>query len=111
MPSQLFKKTVPYTIVDEFLKENCMREGKLYVFSKACFRRTMYHKRVEPFCQSILGYYHLSKKYYADRAMNYTRFTTLLRQLCKLHNIPYTSKIIYNKSTYDIVYYINTDTS
>ena len=38
--------------------------------------------------------------------MTYTAFTTVLRQICKFNHIKYTTKIRYEKSTYEIVYYI-----
>ena len=43
---------------------------------------------------------------YINRKQNYSSFLTVIRQLCRVNNISYTSKIIYNKSSYDIVYYI-----
>lgn len=107
MSSQLFKEQVPYKLLCDLLDNNCERDGKFHVFSKICFRKALYHDRIKPFCQNLSTYYHLSKKYYVDRDMNFTRFTTVLRQLCKLHNVPYTSKIEYIKSTYDIIYYID----
>jgi hypothetical protein len=107
MPSQLFKEHIPYIILMDFLSDNCIREGKFYIFSKACFRKALYYDNIKPFCQSVSKYYHLSKKYYVERNMDYSRFTTVIRQLCKLHNVPYMSKIVYNKMTYDIIYYID----
>lgn len=109
MSSQLFKKKVPYKFLHEFLDKYCDREGNFYIFSKVCFRKALYHNNIKPFCQNLSRYYHLSKKYYVDRDMDYSRFTTVLRQLCKLHNVPYTSKIVYDKSKYDILYYIDTE--
>ena len=106
MTSQIFKQIVPYEHLAEFLKLNCMKEGNFYVFSKVHFRRALYHERIQPFCEYLTPYYHKSKQYYVTRQMDYRKFTTILRQLCKLHNIPYTSRITYNKSTYDILYYI-----
>lgn len=108
MSSQLFKEQVPYKLLSEFLDEHCEREGKFHIFSKVCFRKALYHGRVKPFCENLSEYYHLSKKYYVDRDMDYSRFTTVVRQLCKLHKLPYTSRIVYDKSTYDILYYIDT---
>lgn len=111
MLSQLFKVEVPYRVLGDFLDNNCEREGKFHVFSKVCFRKALYHDRIKPFCQNLSQYYHLSKKYYVDRNMDYNRFMTVVRQLCKAHRVPYTSKIVYNKSTYDILYYIDTETA
>ena len=106
MNSQLFKEIVPYQILLQFLNENCHIEDGFHVFSKVNFRKANFHNRVKPLCESIVNYYHVSKRYYVNRTMDYCRFTTILRQLCRLHNLPYTSRMIYNKSTYDILYYI-----
>ena len=106
MNSQLFKKTLPISTLIKFIDDNCVREGKFHVFSKTCFRRAVYHDRIQPFCNILTDCYHNSKKYYIEREMDYTKFTTVLRQVCKLHNLPYASRIVYDKSTYDIHYYI-----
>ena len=107
MTSQIFKQSVPSEHLVEFIKSNCDKEGNFHVFSKVHFRRALYHDRVKPFCERLTDYYHTSKQYYVKRSMDYSKFTTVLRQLCKLHNLPYTSRIVYNKSTYDILYYIS----
>lgn len=109
MSSQLFKKQVPLDILDDFLKSNCAREGKFYVFSKITYRKAIYHNKIIPFCDNLINYYYSSKQYYVKRDLNYSKFTTVLRQLCNLHKLPYTSRIIYNKSTYDILYYISSN--
>ena len=38
--------------------------------------------------------------------LTYNSFTTIIRQICKYNQITYTSQIKYDKSTYEIVYYI-----
>ena len=38
--------------------------------------------------------------------MIYKNFVTIIRQICKYHHIPFTSSIKYNKSKYDIYYFI-----
>ena len=106
MSSQLFRKTVPADILIDFLKTNGIRDGLFYVISKIAFRMACYHDRIRPFCESLTDYYHLSKRYYVQRQLDYSKFTTILRQLCKVHHLPYTSRIVYNKSSYDILYYI-----
>ena len=106
MSSQLFRKTVPSNFLIDFLKTNCIRDGEFYVISKVAFRMACYHDRVRPFCENLVDYYHISKQYYVQRQLDYSKFTTILRQLCKVHQLAYTSRIVYNKSSYDILYYI-----
>lgn len=107
MNKQLFKGTVPRDIIVKFINEYCVREGKWHMFSKSCFRKAVYHDHITELCCSISEYYHVSKRYYVLREINYTRFTTILRQLCKQHNILYTSRVVYDKSKYEIIYYID----
>jgi hypothetical protein len=48
----------------------------------------------------------LSKQKYLERKLAYNNFTTILRQICNFCAINYTSVIKYDKSTYNIIYYI-----
>ena len=38
--------------------------------------------------------------------MSYNNLMTIIRQLCKINNIKYYSKIKYDKNKYSIIYYI-----
>ena len=38
--------------------------------------------------------------------LNYTKFVTIIRQICKKNEIPFSNTIKYDKSTYNIIYYI-----
>ena len=55
---------------------------------------------------SCKPFYHISKQKYLERKLTYNNFTTILRQICNFNKINYTSQIKYDKSTYDIIYYI-----
>ena len=43
---------------------------------------------------------------YLDKKLTYNSFTTILRQICNYNKITYTSQIKYDKSSYEITYYI-----
>ena len=58
------------------------------------------------FKHDIKIYYHISKQYYIDRELTFIRFTTIIKQICHLNNIEVITKIIYNKSKYEMEYYI-----
>ena len=60
------------------------------------------------YCGKYLNkeYYFKSKHHYLEREKTYKNFVTIVRQICKYHAIPYTSKILYSKSTYEIKYFI-----
>ena len=106
MSSQIFKNPVPQNILFELLDKICIKNNKYYILDKISYKKGEYLQILSPFYEIMLQYYYLSKQFYILRKQNYSSFVTIIRQICKKNNINYTSKIIYNKSTYDIVYYI-----
>lgn len=106
MSSQIFKTDVPVELLFDFLRKICKEEDSHYLLSKVSFQQAKYHELVEPFCESLKEYYHTSKQYYVTRQLDYSKFVTIIRQICRANQVSYTSKIIYNKSSYDILYYI-----
>lgn len=107
MVNQIFKEVPPEKIMYDFLNKYAIKNNtKYYYISKIIFRQANLHNEVELFCDHIKKYYHNSKKYYASRTQTYKTFMTILRQICKYHHIPFTSKIKYDKSKYQIDYFI-----
>ena len=106
MSSQVFKKRVPVHLLFDLLTQICQEHDNHLQFSKISFQKAKYHNLLTPFIEKITPYYHTSKIYYITRNLDYNKFTTIIRQICRINNISYTSKICYNKSTYDILYYI-----
>ena len=51
-------------------------------------------------------YYIKLPKKYLDKKLNYNSFVTVIRQICNHLKITYTSQVKYDKSVYDIIYYI-----
>jgi len=109
MKNQLFKKTIPTTILIDFLKKYADDMGNYYIFSSICYNRAKFHNEIQKFCDEIEDYYHTSKKHYVTKKMSFNGFTTIIRQICKSNLITYTSKVNYRQSTYDIIYYIYKD--
>jgi len=56
--------------------------------------------------QFCVPYYLKTKQIYATKEITYKSFLTVVRHICKTNHIPYTNKIKYNKSEYEIIYYI-----
>ena len=106
MSSQVFKEAIPINILFDLLDEICTKHNNHYLLSKTSFQKAKFHNLIVPFCDNIKKYYHNSKTYYTTRSIDYNKFITIIRQICRLNNISYASKICYNKSTYDILYYI-----
>ena len=106
MKSQIFKSLVPINILFELLEKICIKDEKYYLLSKPSYKAAEYHNLIVDFCSKVMEHYHTSKRYYVDRKMNYNKFVTVVRQICSVNNLLYTSKIVYNKSNYEILYYI-----
>jgi len=109
--SQLFKSIAPLDPLYELLEKICIYDGKFYILSKSSYKSGKFNNLIEPFCMKYIDYYHESKKKYVERKMDYNRFITIIRQICSVNSVFYEYKILYNKSTYDIVYYITKDSN
>jgi transposase len=104
--SQIFKEKIKMSILFDFLQEFCVKKDSCYIFENVSFKKAQYNKKIIPFLEKIKKYYYKSKLSYITRKMNYKNFTTIIRQICKNNLIPFTSKIFYFNSTYEIKYYI-----
>jgi len=106
MSSQLFKTKVPIELFTSLLELNCIRHDNYYLFNNAAFKKGLLNESIEAFINNIKDFYYLSKQKYLTNKRSYNMFTTIIRQICKSNNIAFNSKILYDKSKYEIVYYI-----
>jgi len=107
MTSQIFKKTYPKESFINFIEKFAYNNNNnYYLINKSYYKRAIFLDIIKDFIDDIKDYYHVSKCKYIDNVDNYSKFMTIIRQLCKINNINFASKIIYSKSTYDITYYI-----
>lgn len=106
MSSQIFKKHLPKENIFNLLDKICMKNDKHYILNIDAFKKGMYNEIIVNFFEESKEYYHNSKKKYLERKITYNSFVTVIRQICKLNKITYTSQIKYDKSKYDIVYII-----
>jgi hypothetical protein len=104
MKTQIFKTIIPSEILWDYLKENAEKNDDNFIFNKSLYKKSIFHNTVVSFLNKIEPYYHTSKKQYITRKLDYTKFITILRQICKICNISYVKSMEYNKSTYEIVY-------
>lgn len=106
MSTQIFKNNIPNENLFELLDKICLKNEKHYIFNIESYKKGVYNGDIQNFLNFCIPYYHLSKRKYLERKLTYNSFTTVLRQICNFNKITYTSQIKYNKSTYDIMYYI-----
>ena len=107
MSNQIFKGEISNDILFELLEEiHIFKTEKYYALNSSSFKKAQFKKLIEPFCEKIKDAYHISKQFYVTRKINYPKFITIIRQICKLNHTPFNSQIKYDKSSYDICYYI-----
>jgi hypothetical protein len=107
MSNQILREKIPAALLYDLCENiSIFKTDNYFVLNKSSFKKAEFNKLLEGFRESIKPYYHKSKIYYVERPLNYSKFITLLRQICKCNHISYTSKIKYDKSSYDIYYYI-----
>ena len=107
MVNQTFCKKIPLKLLDELLQEaGCERTATHYLYNIDSYKRLKCKNLVEPFLEEIESYYHKSKRHYVLRPISPKRLLTIIRQICRVHNIPYVSNLKYMHSGYDITYNI-----
>ena len=106
MKNQIFKTLVSPELLYEFLKKHSEKQDDYYLFSPILYKKAVFHNVISVFNEQIASHYHESKKHYIQRKMDYNHFITIIRQLCNSHGINYTTQMVYNNSTYDIIYHI-----
>jgi hypothetical protein len=106
MVSQIFKTQIPNQLMINLLEENAVKTDKGYVVNNNVYKKGVFNESIPKFITECRQYYFLSKRKYLDRKLTYNSFITILRQICNFNKITYTSKIKYDKSVYDIEYYI-----
>jgi hypothetical protein len=106
MSIQIFKNNVPNKIIFDLLNLICVKNEKYFIFNNNSFKKGLFNDEIVKFFEMCKPYYHISKQKYLERKVDYNSFTTVLRQICNFNKITYTSQIKYDKSTYNIFYYI-----
>jgi hypothetical protein len=106
MSTQIFKNSFPNEILINLLDNIALKTDKCYVINTASYKKGVFNETISKFIEECKPFYHLSKQKYLERKLTYNSFVTVLRQICNYNKITYTSQIKYDKSTYNIVYYI-----
>ena len=106
MSKQIFKNNIPNETVFELLDAICLKNDKHYTLNIESFKKGIFKETIPKFLEFCIPYYHISKRKYLERKLTYKSFTTVLRQICNANKITYKSQIKYDKSSYNIVYYI-----
>jgi len=106
MSSQIFKEKIPNDLFFNLLNSICTKNEKHYTFNLNAFKKGTFNEKIQEFLKEIVPYYHISKQKYLEKKLTYNSFATVLRQICNYNKFTYTSQIKYDKSSYEIIYYI-----
>jgi hypothetical protein len=106
MSSQIFKEHIPNELFIKLLDDIAIKSEKCYVINNDAYKKGIFNNSIEHFITECIQYYHISKRKYLERKITHNSFITIIRQICNFNKITYTSQIKYDKSTYDIIYYI-----
>ena len=107
MTNQIFKNIVPNSFIFDFLDKICLfKNTNHYIIDDSSYKKAIFLNILKPFCDNLKNYYHKSKHTYIIRELNYSKFMTIIRQICKKNKIALTSQIKYDKSKYCIHYFI-----
>jgi hypothetical protein len=106
MSTQIFKTILPSDLLKVLLDKICAKTDKYYTVNNETYKKGLFTNDIQNFMEVCKPYYRISKQKYLDRKLSFNNFTTVLRQICNLNKIKYTSHIKYDKSKYDIVYYV-----
>ena len=106
MSTQIFKKKIPNEYFFELLDKICVKNKDYYLINIISFKKGMYNSYIKDFFDLCRDYYHISKRKYIDKTITYNSFTTIVRQICNFNKIIYKNEIKYERSSYDINYYV-----
>jgi len=106
MKKQIFKTGVPPEILYNLLEKISLKTDKYYIVDFVAYKKMRFHNLHEPFLKTIIDYYHYSKRFYIERDFTYNSFTNIVRQICRVNDITFTSEIKYNDSKYHIDYFV-----
>jgi hypothetical protein len=102
--SQIFKSEIPIDMMVKLFNKISVKYDNYYILNNSSYKKGIFNGDIQIFIENCKQYYYISKRKYLTCQLNYNHFVTVIRQICKHLNIKYTSKIKYEKSTYDIIY-------
>jgi len=106
MSKQIFRELIPPEILFELLETICLKTDKYYLVNHNAYKKFMYNDGYKDFIETIIDFYHDSKKFYVSREMDYNSFINIIRQICKSNQMMFASNVKYMESRYCIEYLI-----
>lgn len=106
--SQLFKNEISIHVLFAFLdKLHCQKNNYYYIVDNIAYKRSIYNNLLSSFLNDLKDFYYSSKYKYIDcNVMNYNKFNTIIRQICKYTNTQYEKHLRKDSSKYSVIYHI-----
>jgi hypothetical protein len=104
MKSSLFRAKVPRDLLITYLRDIGHRERNGYVIYDELLKRKGRETSTAAFLCAAMTYYYPSKHHYVRRVKNAKSLMTVVRQICKCHDIAVSSRTMYQHSCYTIHY-------
>lgn len=109
---QLFASPVPKEKLYQLLNDICTTKvTNKYIMTPYVFDHGMVLNIIPLFMNDCKQYYYKSKQYYVSRDITYTRFITVIKQICKCHNIKFDVHKTYLNTEHVMNYFIYNDES
>ena len=105
--SHIFIEKYPFDKLHDFFKDNATVQGDNYFFDINLYKKGVFNQNIPNFVNTLEPYYKNQKKFYVTRELTYKNFMTILRQICRSHNIEYTNRVKYINNSYQIEYLFN----
>jgi hypothetical protein len=106
MKSSLFRAKLPQELLITFLRDVGRKERNGFVIYDELVKRKGRDASIAAFLCAAMTYYYPSKWHYVRKAFDAKTLMTVIRQICKSHGIPVSSKTLYQHSKYTIHYKI-----
>ena len=103
----MFKSSLDNSALMKLFQDTCIKSeiDNSYIFNNDSYKKGLFNETIPQFIETCKAHYSPTKQHYLERKMTYNYFITILRQICKHNDIKYSSKILYDKSDYNITYY------
>lgn len=88
MPTPIFKLTPPPEIIWDLLDEICFKENNFYIVNYESYKKMYYLEMEDYLFDNLLEYYNEAHYPYIEGELDYKRFLTIIRQVCKENGIP-----------------------
>lgn len=93
--NQLFRSVPDHRVLFSYLDEVCVRNTEFFVIDDVTYKRMKYDDRIFALYKYLIPFYHIAKQKYVLASATQAGFLTILRQLCRLFSLQYTTKVVY----------------